>query len=125
MEGSNMKPMETHSTGAVREFKEGRGKQHYLLVGFPYTLTELAKHMENPLGRNWEEGLDVSSYADAAFRHLLGFMSGDPEPHHLRAAIWNMMCMSETIHRVDVGTLPARVDDVDRERKSHMNGESE
>ncbi len=111
-----------HPTGAKRESKEGKGKQHYLAVGFPYTLNEVSKHMENPLGRNWEEGLPVSSYADAALRHLVGFLSGDPEPHHLRAAIWNMLCMSETIHRVEVGTLPSEVDDVDRSRKSHMNG---
>ena len=113
----------THKTGALRENKDGKGKQHYLMVGFPYTLTELAKHMENPLGRNWEEGLPTSSYADAAFRHLLGFLSGDPEPHHLRAAIWNLMCLSETVHRVEIGTLPPEVDDVDRTRKSHMNGD--
>ena len=78
--------------------------------------------MENPLGRNWEEGLPTSSFADAAVRHFLGFMSGDPEPHHLRACIWNLLCLSETVHRVEVGTLPEEIDDVDRTRKSHMNG---
>lgn len=114
---------DTHPTGARRENKEGKGDQHLLFVGFPYTLTELAKHMENPLGRNWEKGLPVSSYANAAIRHLMGFLSGDPEPHHLRAAIWNMMCMSETVHRVEIGNLPEEVDDVERDQRSKMNGE--
>jgi len=113
----------THPTGAKRENKEGKGKQHYLVVGFPYTLNEVAKHMENPLGRNWEDGLPVSSFADGTLRHLIGFLSGDPEPHHLRAAIWNLLCMSETIHRVEIGELPPEIDDIDRTRRSFMNGE--
>lgn len=112
--------MTTYSSGAVRETKIGKGKQHYLFVGFPFTLTELAKHMDNPLGRNWEEGLPVSCYADATIRHLLGFLAGDSEPHHLRAAIWNLMCMSETVHRIEMGQLPAELDDVDRSKRSEI-----
>ena len=119
-EESSGEGMTTYDTGAVRETKVGKGKQHYLFVGFPHTLTELSKHMDNPLGRNWEEGLPVSCYADGAIRHLLGFLAGDQEPHHLRAAIWNMMCLSETVHRVEVGQLPDGLDDVDRSKRSEI-----
>jgi hypothetical protein len=55
--------------------------------------------MDNPLGRNWEKGLPLSSYVDATFRHLLEEVSGNGDDKSLISAIWNLMCYAETKHR--------------------------
>jgi len=111
-------PLQTHPTGAVREVKKGKGVQHYVRCGFPRLLTDLAKHMENPLGRNWEKGLPLSSYADAADRHWTEHLSGNGDAKSLISAVWNLACYYETLHRVQEGTLPQELDDIERDRRS-------
>jgi hypothetical protein len=96
----------TYQTGAVREKKVGKGAPAAMLCGLPHTLTELHKHMDNPLGRNWEKGLPLSSYVDATFRHLLEEVSGNGDSKSLISAIWNLMCYAETKHRISQGTIP-------------------
>jgi hypothetical protein len=110
----------TYQTGAVREKKVGKGNPTTMLCGFPHTLTELHKHMDNPLGRNWEKGLPLSSYVDATFRHLLEEVSGNGDDKSLISAIWNLMCYAETKHRISQGTIPQEMDDMDRTRYSEI-----
>jgi hypothetical protein len=110
----------TYQTGAVREKKVGKGAPTTMLCGFPHTLTELHKHMDNPLGRNWEKGLPLSSYVDATFRHLLEEVSGNGDSKSLISAIWNLMCYAETKHRIAQGTIPQDMDDMDRTRYSEV-----
>ena len=41
--------------------------------------------------RNWEKGINLSSYIDSGARHYLKVLRGDKdEPHH-RAFLWNML----------------------------------
>jgi hypothetical protein len=110
----------TYQTGAVREKKVGKGNPTTMLCGFPHTLTELHKHMDNPLGRNWEKGLPLSSYVDATFRHLLEEVSGNGDDKSLISAIWNLVCYAETKHRISQGTIPEDMDDMDRTRYSEV-----
>jgi hypothetical protein len=110
----------TYTTGAKRERKVGKGAPTAMLCGFPHTLTELHKHMDNPLGRNWEKGLPLSSYVDATFRHLLEEVSGNGDDKSLISAIWNLMCYAETKHRISQGTIPEEMDDMDRTRYSEV-----
>lgn len=112
--------METFSTGAIREVKKGKGNPTTMLCGFPHILTELHKHMDNPLGRNWEKGMPMSSFVNGAFRHFLEEVSGNGDDKSLVSCIWNLMCYAETKHRIQNGTLPAELDDVDRTPHSEI-----
>jgi hypothetical protein len=40
--------------------------------------------------RNWEKGMNISRYADAAMRHLLKYMAGWNDEDHLAAVAWNV-----------------------------------
>lgn len=120
--------LHTHPTGALRESKEGKGKPHLLLCSFPYALQQLSLHVDCELGRerNFEKGLPLSSFVDAALRHLTLWSCGDEEPHHLRSALWNMAALVETEHRVENGYLSSEIDDIERDKRSEVKygGES-
>jgi hypothetical protein len=111
-----------HGSGALRESKAGKGKPHLLLLSFPYALQQLSLHVDCELGRerNFEKGLPLSSFMDAALRHLTLWSCGDTEPHHLRAALWNIAAMMETEHRVGTGYLSEDLDDINREPRSEV-----
>ena len=108
-----------HTTGALRENKEGKGKPHLILAGFPRALTAISKHVDCELGRerNWEKGLPESSLLDSGFRHLLGYASGlseDTPQYNLVAAAWNVMVLVEEYLRVQDGVMSEEVLDVDK-----------
>jgi len=109
-----------HPTGALRESKEGKGRQDLLLAGYPRALKALSKHMDCELGRerNWEKGLPESSFISSAFRHLLGYTSGvseDTAEYNLVALLWNVMCLVETYYRVGDGVMPEELLDIRKE----------
>ena len=112
--------LQEHTTGALRESKEGKGKPHLLLAGFPRALMVLSRHMDCELGRqrNWEKGLPESSLIDSAFRHLLGYVSGvseDSPEYNLTACAWNIMVLLEEYLRVQDGVMDEDVLDVEKE----------
>lgn len=112
-----------HETTAYREPKKGRGRQHLIRVGYPHTLNELAKHMDCDLGnsRNWEKGMKLSLFADALERHWTEHLSGnDTDGKALVSAVWNLLGYAETLHRIQAGTLPAELDDIDRGKRSEV-----
>ena len=43
--------------------------------------------------RNWEKGMNISRYVDAAFRHLTKYMLGCDDEDHLSAVAWNVFCI--------------------------------
>lgn len=112
------RPIVETATGAVREDKTGKGDQMAVMCGFPRVLTDLALHMENPHGRNWEKGLPVSGFFNAAERHKMEYISGNGGPSAFISWVWNVLCMYETVHRIDNGTLPEELDDMDRTKYS-------
>jgi hypothetical protein len=104
---------EDFGTGSVRDIRDGKGRFDLLPMR---ALTELAQHFESGAkkygDRNWEKGQPLSRYLDSAFRHLVKFAAGDKDEPHLRAAIWNLMCLAETRARVALKLLPAELDDL-------------
>ena len=114
--------LHTHPTGAIRESKEGKGKPHLVLAGFPRALAALSRHVDCELGRerNWEKGLPESSLIDSQFRHLMGYVSGvseDSPEYNLTANVWNAMVMLEEYLRVQDGVMPEDVLDVEKESR--------
>ena len=80
-----------YPTGAVRDNAEGKGR--YDLIPFQ-GLARLARHYEAGAkkysDRNWEKGMDISRYTDAAMRHLIKYIAGWNDEDHLAAVAWNV-----------------------------------
>ena len=80
-----------YDTGAMRENAPGKGR--FDLIPFQ-ALMRLAKHYENGrhkyTERNWEQGMPIGRYYDAAFRHLIKYADGWNDEDHLAAVLWNV-----------------------------------
>jgi hypothetical protein len=107
-------PRVSSVTGATRSDENGKGRPSLLP---PWTILRLARHFEEcsrPGGypeRNWEKGIPLSRFVDSAFRHLEQWWGGDrSEPHEI-SALWNLLCLVETQHRIAIGLLPDNLDD--------------
>jgi len=104
---------EQHSTGSVRDTREGKGRYDLLS---PIALRRLAAHMEAGAAkygeRNWEKGQPLSRYLDSALRHTFQFLEGLRDEDHLTAAAWNLLAAVHTGEMVDRGLLPAALDDM-------------
>ena len=57
-------------------------------------IIELSKHYESGAvkygERNWEKGIELSSFIDSAIRHFLKVVRGDDDEPHDRAVLWNL-----------------------------------
>lgn len=102
-------------TGANRDLSSGKGRFDLLP---PATLRMLSVHFEKGAekysARNWEKGIPVSRYIDSALRHTFQFADGCDDENHLIAAIWNLICMYETIIRTQKDVLPKDLYDLPR-----------
>ncbi len=105
--------MVTHETGALRSITDGKGR--FDLLSF-FAIRRLALHMENGLKkyavRNWEKGIPLSRFIDAAMRHLMMAMSGMDDEDHMAAAFWNIHGFIHTQEMIDMGKLPKELDDM-------------
>lgn len=85
---------ELYETGAVRDNGEGKGR--FDLMPFQ-GMMRLARHYENGAkkykDRNWEKGMNISRYVDAAMRHLYKYLDGWNDEDHLSAAAWNLFAI--------------------------------
>ena len=101
------------TTGAVRAASEGKGCPSLIPID---DLKAVAKRFEDgatKYGRNnWQQGIPLSRYVDSLYRHLWQFMEGDASEDHLGAIIWNAMCLTQTKKWIDMGKLPAELDDL-------------
>jgi hypothetical protein len=79
------------STGAVRDRAAGKGRFDLIT---PQMMFRLARHYEAGAlkysDRNWEKGMEISNYVDAALRHIEKYKDGWDDEDHLAAAIWNL-----------------------------------
>lgn len=89
------------------------GKSGYLFLAIRLTIREffnndyetaileVAIHFEEGAkkyaARNWEIGINVSSFIDSAIRHYLKHKRGDRDERHDRAALWNLICAVWTV----------------------------
>ena len=101
--------------GATRSVSTGKGRFDLLP---PWALQRLAKHFQESTEgkdgypeRNWEKGIRLGRYLSSAIRHLEQWWGGMNDEPHLVSALWNIMCMLETDHRIDIGMLDEKFND--------------
>ena len=110
---------EEFKTGAVRDVSTGKGRFDLLP---PATIRALAIHFEKGAtkyeARNWEKGMLLSEFFDSGMRHAFQFLEGlDDGENHLISAIWNLVCLYETILRIQSGRLPPSLNDLPKKVK--------
>ena len=98
----------TYDSGAVRENVSGKGR--FDLIPFQ-AIMRLAQHYENGAEkyspRNWEKGMPISRYCDAAMRHLIKYIDGWDDEDHLAAVMWNVAAiMHHEAELPDMQDLP-------------------
>lgn len=100
-------------TGGVRDIAEGKGRMDLLPMG---ALILLSKHFEDGAkkyeDRNWEKGLPLNCFVDSGLRHIAKVMNGEDDEPHLRAAVWNFICLLETAIRIKNGKLPKELNNL-------------
>lgn len=62
--------------------------------------------------RNWEKGIPLAALANSAMHHWNQFWDGEIDEDHLHQCIWNLKGISETIRRINMGELPATLNDM-------------
>ena len=109
----NGKNKKKFQTGGIREVASGKGRYDLLPTR---AMRRLAEHYENGVhkydDRNWEKGLPIGHYTDSALRHTFKFLEGQTDEDHLAAAVWNLMCIMETMERIEIGMLPKELMDL-------------
>ena len=100
-------------TGSVRDRSAGKGRFDLI----PYEpLRRLAVHYENGArkygDRNWEKGQPLSAYLDSAGRHWGKLLAGKTDEDHASALSWNAFGYVYTLERINQGTLPHDLDDL-------------
>jgi hypothetical protein len=97
-------------TGAVRDRAAGKGRYDLLSTQM---LMRLARHYEagaiKYADRNWEKGMPISVYVDAAMRHLVKYIAGWNDEDHLAAVVWNIAAIMFMEDKMpDLQDLPDR-----------------
>ena len=105
-----------YSSGAQRDNAEGKGR--FDLIPFQ-PMMRLARHYEAGAkkysDRNWERGMNISRYVDAAMRHLVKYADGWNDEDHLSAVAWNVFAiMHHEKEFPDFQDLPAWKDKVSK-----------
>ena len=104
---------EHFDTGAVRENAPDKGR--YDLIS-PIMLKRLALVMERGAkkysSRNWEMGMPLHRYIDAALRHISQYLEGMRDEDHLGQAIFNVMACIHTEELIKRGVLPKELNDL-------------
>ena len=94
-------------TGAVRDVIPNKGRFDLL----PWdVIRALAIHYQRGCEkygpRNWEKGINVSSFLDSGIHHAAQVVVGMNDENHLIAGIWNLCCAYQTILWIQEGRLP-------------------
>lgn len=101
------------ATGSVRDAADGKGRYDLLP---DYAIQALALHFENGAKKygpdNWRKGQPLRGYLDSARRHLARYSRGERDEPHLLAAAWNIMCLIDTLIRINRGQLPKELHDL-------------
>lgn len=104
---------ETHSTGAVRDDRTGKGRYDLLS---PLTMHRVAQLFERGANkykaRNWESGMPLSRYFDSGARHAFNYLEGKRDEDHLAAAVWNFGAMIHTEEMLKRGLFPKEFADM-------------
>ncbi len=85
---------DTYISGAQRDNSKGKGRfdlfsgQGLLRLSRLYEAGAIKYN-----DRNWEKGMSIGRYVDAAFRHLTKYMLGCDDEDHLAAVAWNVFAI--------------------------------
>jgi hypothetical protein len=97
------------ATGSVRDTNTDKGRMD-LLADTGNALMRVARHFQNGAAkyeeRNWLKGQDLATYYDSANRHAIKAWLGHDDEDHWAAWAWNVLCMIETMERIQQGKLP-------------------
>jgi hypothetical protein len=85
---------DVYNSGAKRDNGGGKGRMDLIATQGLLRLSRLYQAgAKKYADRNWEKGMPVSRYVDAAFRHLTKYMAGCDDEDHLSAVAWNVFCI--------------------------------
>jgi hypothetical protein len=83
-----------YESGAMRDNNVGKGRMDLLP---PEAILRLSRWYESGAlkykDHNWETGMNISRYLDAAIRHLFKYMAGCADEDHLAAVAWNVLAI--------------------------------
>ena len=86
---------DTYASGAQRDNGGNKGRMDLMSVQGLLRLSKLyeagAKKYND---RNWEKGMNISRYVDAAMRHLTKYLAGCDDEDLLAAVAWNVFCIA-------------------------------
>jgi len=110
-------------SGEKREFNTGAKKQASAGKGTPVLFPpdaylEISKHFEEGAfncgygPRNWEKGIPLSELINSLERHIAQEKMGLIDERHDRALAWNAVVYLATKLRIQVGILPAELNDL-------------
>jgi hypothetical protein len=104
---------EEFQTGSRRDSRQGKGRFDLMS---PFVLERDSRHLENGAtkygDRNWERGQPLSRYYDSAMRHMNKYLMGYRDEDHLAAARWNLAALMHTELMIELGVLPADLNDL-------------
>jgi len=102
-------------TGAVRDRAAGKGRFDLIPLQAEFRIAaQMERGAVKYSARNWEAGMPLSWFADAAKRHIGKYIAGYDDEDHLAAALWNLACMAEGEERIRQGLWPSEMDDLPR-----------
>lgn len=103
---------ENFETGSRRDTREGKGRFDLFS---PLADARLAGVFERGAAkygdRNWEKGQPIMRYVDSLRRHLNQIVLGQTDEDHEGQMLWNAYALVHTIMAIDLGLLPADLDD--------------
>jgi len=98
------------NTGGQRDRNNEKGRMDLLPMR---ALVEVSKLFEAGAlkysERNWEQGLALGMYVDSAIRHMAQFMIGANDEAHLTQCCWNVLCLLDTVLRIQDGIFTPEV----------------
>lgn len=63
--------------------------------------------------RNWEKGIPIGRYLDSFIRHTWQANEGrDKDEDHRTQALWNILCLIQTLGMIEMGLLPESLQDI-------------
>jgi hypothetical protein len=90
-----------YETGARRDNPENKGRMdlvpaHAILRLSRWYEWGAMKYGDN----NWQKGMPISRYLDAALRHTFKYLAGCNDEDHLAAAAWNILAVMDHEARI-------------------------
>jgi len=62
--------------------------------------------------RNWEKGIPLTNFFGSAWRHITKTLACCTDERHHAMAVWNILCIHDTVLRMREGILPESLDDL-------------